>query len=249
MRTLAVIPARGGSKRIPHKNIKNFCGRPIIAYSIEAAIESGLFEEVMVSTDSTVIARTAEEYGASVPFYRSKEASGDFATTSEVLLEVLEEYEKRGQHFEAVCCIYPAAPFVTPQRLSEAIELLKTKKADLVLPVAAFSYPPQRGLTYSEDGSVQMLYPQYMDTRSQDLEKIYHDCGQFYAFWTAGFWKNQNIMRGKIVPIVISELEMQDIDQESDWKLAEIKYRMMKETGKYEDLCDRNRGNAWLCDL
>lgn len=226
---LAVITARGGSKRIPRKNIKEFCGEPIIAYSIRAALESGIFEEVMVSTDDEEIAQAARSYGANVPFMRSKETANDFATTSDVLLEVLGEYEKRGQCFERACCIYPTAPFVTSHKLIQAMEVLEKEKADVVIPMVAFSYPPQRGVVKKEDGSVEMVLPQYINTRSQDLEDIYHDCGQFYAFSVSNFKATQNIMKGRIVPIIVSELEMQDIDNESDWKLAELKYKIMME--------------------
>lgn len=232
MGALAVITARGGSKRIPKKNIRKFCGRPIISYPIQAALESGLFDEVMVSTDSGEIARIAMECGAEVPFFRSAGTSGDFASTSDVLLEVLDEYEKRGRYFETACCIYPAAPFVTVQRLAEAMGILADGDADTVMPVAAFSYPPQRGVVLRQDGSVTMAHPEYMDTRSQDLETVYHDCGQFYAFKVPGFQVNKSIMKGKIVPLIVPELQMQDIDNEADWELAELKYQLFIRKGQ-----------------
>lgn len=229
MYSIAIILARGGSKRIPQKNIKDFCGKPILAYSIETALKSKVFDEVMVSTNSDKIADLAKKYGANVPFRRSEKNADDFATTSNALLEVLDEYEKRGKKFEVACCIYPTAPFVTAKHLIEAVALLKSKKADVVLPVVAFSYPPQRGLIQKENGNIEMAFPQYMDARSQDLEKIYHDCGQYYVFKVSAFQKNKNIMRGRIWPVTVSELEMQDIDNESDWKLAEIKYKLLME--------------------
>ncbi len=229
MNKIAIITARGGSKRIPHKNMKHFCGKPILAYSIEAALESKVFDEVMVSTDSDAIAKVALKYGAEVPFRRSAETADDYSTTNNVLLEVLDEYEKRGRKFEVACCIYPTAPFVTANRLAEAVASLKSRKADVVMPVTVFSYPPQRGLIQNEDGSVEMALPQYMNTRSQDLKKIYHDCGQYYVFDVEAFRKQKNIMQGKIWPMVVSELEMQDIDNESDWILAEIKYKQFME--------------------
>ena len=169
---VAIITARGGSKRIPHKNIRNFCGRPILSYSIRAALESGAFDEVMVSTDDAEIARIAEEWGAAVPFLRSGDTAGDYASTDDVILEVLREYENRGVRFRRFCCIYPTAPFLTAARLKEAMELLDT--AESVMPVVAFSYPPQRGLVV-ENGRVRRRFPQYQNTRSQDLEKMYHD--------------------------------------------------------------------------
>lgn len=229
MKNIAIITARGGSKRIPGKNIKEFCGKPILAYSIEAALKSGLFDEVMVSTDSNEIAEVAVQYGAKIPFMRSERTSDDFATTSDVLLEVIDEYEKRGANFNIACCIYPTAPFVTARRLLEAADLLKNSDADIVKPIAAFSYPPQRGVKRNPDGSIEMILPQYMDTRSQDLETIYHDCGQFYLFSVSKFKVNRNIMRGKMMPVILSDLEMQDIDNESDWKLAELKYQLFME--------------------
>ncbi len=226
MSSIAIITARGGSKRIPKKNIKEFCGKPIIAYSIEAAKESGLFDEVMVSTDSEEIAGIARRYGAAVPFMRSEKTSGDFAGTNDVLMEVLEEYEKRGKRYETGCCIYPTAPFVTAEKLKDAMGKLMAGDADTLIPVVEFSYPPKRALVI-RDGLLQFGNPVYMDSRSQDLEKEYHDVGQFYCFKTAAFWKNKKLMLGKILPYVVSEMEVQDIDNDSDWQIAEIKYKLL----------------------
>lgn len=228
MKKIAIITARGGSKRIPRKNIKEFCGKPILAYSIEAALQSCLFDVVMVSTDDGEIATIAKEYGAEVPFYRSEKTADDFATTNDVLMEVLEEYEKRGQYFDICVCIYPTAPFVTAEKLKTAVEQLeKSDDADSLIPVAAFSYPPQRALVVRE-GRLVFKAPEYLDSRSQDLEPHYHDVGQFYAFRTAAFKVNKKIMAGNILPLVISEMEVQDIDNQTDWEIAEMKYRMMK---------------------
>lgn len=228
MKALAIITARGGSKRIPGKNVRSFLGKPILAYSIETALASGVFEEVMVSTEDEGIAALALQYGAKVPFYRSKKTAGDFATTNDVLLEVLEEYEKRGVNFEMGCCIYPTAPFVTAEKLAESMERLKNSEADTLIPVVGFSYPPQRAMTI-RDGMLQFKYPEYLDSRSQDLEKEYHDAGQFYCFKTEAYRRNKKLMVGKILPYVLKETEVQDIDTESDWKIAEIKYRYMRE--------------------
>lgn len=228
MKRIAIITARGGSKRIPRKNIKEFCGKPILAYSIEAALGSGLFDTVMVSTDDEEIAGIAKEYGAEVPFYRSEATSNDFATTNDVLLEVLAEYEKRGEHFEMACCIYPTAPFVTAQKLQDAVQRLENSDADTIIPVVAFSYPPQRAMIVKNERLV-FEYPQYLDSRSQDLEPHYHDVGQFYVFRTEAFRKNRKLMIGNILPLEVSELEVQDIDNVTDWAIAEIKYRFMKE--------------------
>lgn len=227
MKKIAIITARGGSKRIPGKNIKEFCGKPILAYSIEAALQSEIFDTVMVSTDDAQIAEIAQKYGAEIPFYRSRETSGDFATTNDVLLEVLSEYEKRGERFELGCCIYPTAPFVTAEKLKSAVNKLAESDADTLIPVTAFSYPPQRAMIVKE-GKLVFKHPEYLDSRSQDLEPHYHDVGQFYVFRTEAFQRNRKLMVGNILPLVISEMEVQDIDNQTDWEIAEMKYRIMK---------------------
>ena len=231
MKSIAIITARGGSKRIPRKNIKEFCGKPILAYSIEAALNAGVFDTVMVSTDDEEIARIARQYGAEVPFFRSENTANDFATTNDVLLEVLAEYEKRGASYELACCIYPTAPFVTADKLKDAVDKLLLSDADTLIPVVAFSYPPQRAMIVKE-GRLVFEYPQYLDSRSQDLEPHYHDVGQFYVFRTAAFKKNKKLMVGNILPLVVSELEVQDIDNQTDWEIAEMKYRLMKSEKK-----------------
>lgn len=227
MKVLAIVTARGGSKRIPRKNIKEFCSKPIIAYSIEAAKQSGVFDEIMVSTDDEEIADIAKNYGADIPFFRSRQTSTDYATTTDVLIEVLEEYEKRGKHFDVACCIYPTAPFITAQRLKEAVDMLTSGKADTLIPVVQFSYPPQRAFVIDE-GRLVFKYPENIAARSQDLEKHYHDAGQFYVFKTDAFRKNKNLMVGDIIPMVLDEMEVQDIDTIQDWQLAEVKYNLMK---------------------
>lgn len=224
MHNIAIITARGGSKRIPRKNIKPFLGKPIIAYSIEAAVASGLFDEVMVSTDDEEIAQIAKQYGAKVPFMRSEKTSNDFATTNDVLLEVLSEYEKRGEAFDAACCLYPTAPFVTAEKLRQAMEKLLASDADTLIPVVAFSYPTQRAMIIRE-GKLVFEYPQYMTARSQDLTPHFHDVGQFYCLKVEAYKRNRNLLRGDIIPFVVSELEVQDIDNQTDWEIAEIKYR------------------------
>ena len=228
MKKIAIITARGGSKRIPGKNIKDFLGKPILAYSIEAAIGSGVYDEVMVSTDDEHIAEIAKQYGAKVPFYRSAETSNDYATTNDVLLEVIAEYEKRGQVFDIATCIYPTAPFVTAEKLKTAIDTLKKSDADTLIPVVAFSYPPKRSLVIRDEKLI-FAHPEYIDSRSQDLESEYHDVGQFYCFKVEAYKKNKKLMLGNIIPMIIDEMEVQDIDNESDWKIAEIKYKAMKD--------------------
>lgn len=227
MKKIAIITARGGSKRIPRKNIKEFCGKPILAYSIEAAVKSGEFDTVMVSTDDEEIAQIARQYGAEVPFYRSEKTSGDFATTNDVLLEVIEEYEKCGETFDMGCCIYPTAPFVTADKLKDALEKFNESDADSLIPVVSFSYPPQRALIVENERLV-FEYPQYMDSRSQDLTPHYHDVGQFYLFRVPNYKVNKKLMLGNILPYIVSEMEVQDIDNETDWEIAELKYQVMK---------------------
>ena len=226
IKSIAIITARGGSKRIPKKNIRNFNGKPIIAYSIEAALESGIFDEVMVSTDSEEIAEIARKYGANVPFMRSANTSSDSATTADVLREVLNEYKKVGQIFEYMCCIYPTAPFVTGEKLKMAYDKVKKENVDEVMPVVTFSFPPQRGQVI-KDGKLYMLNPECKNVQSQKLEKVYHDCGQFYFMDVGAFEKSGGDIHDNICPLVMSELEVQDIDNETDWKIAEMKYKIM----------------------
>lgn len=223
MSNIAIITARGGSKRIPHKNIREFCGKPIIAYSIEAAKNSGLFDEVMVSTDDEEIARVAREYGATVPFMRSAKTSDDYATTRDVLEEVLEEYQKRGQSFDILCCIYPTAPFVTGSKLSAALERMLSSGADMLIPMTRFSFPPQRSYVV-RDGKVVPMYPEMMPMRSQDLEPMYHDVGQFYFYKTDAFLNKPNL---NVCMLEISDTEAQDIDNLEDWEIAQMKYTLM----------------------
>lgn len=226
MSSIAIITARGGSKRIPKKNIKEFCGKPIIAYSIEAALKSNVFDEVMVSTDSYEIADIAKQYGASVPFMRSEKTSSDYATTNDVLNEVIDEYKKIGKEFEYMACIYPTAPFVTAQKIEEAYNRLSKEKLDIIMPVVDFSFPPQRCQIINDEGFLAYKFPEFMFTRSQDLEKWYHDAGQFYFYNVRRYIELNGVFK-KVTPLKVSALEVQDIDSETDWKIAEIKYRLM----------------------
>jgi N-acylneuraminate cytidylyltransferase len=230
MKSIAVITARGGSKRIPKKNIKEFCGKPIIAYSIIAARESGLFDDVMVSTDDEEIAQVAREYGASVPFMRSAATSDDFATTRDVLEEVLRDYSSRGQEFDYMCCIYPTAPFVTPEKLQKVFNLMVEKDADDASPLVRYSYPPQRAFYIRDDVKIA-CHPEMMPMRSQDLEPIFHDAGQFYFYKLESFFgKKENYYS---LPVEFPESEVQDIDNLEDWTIAELKYDLMvKRLGK-----------------
>ncbi|TPE43245.1 pseudaminic acid cytidylyltransferase [Pontibacter mangrovi] len=226
MRSLAIIPARGGSKRIPRKNIKDFLGKPIITYSIEAAVKSGLFEEVMVSTDDEEIAKVALECGAKVPFRRSVEASDDLATTAQVLEEVLEKYAAQGKHFDTACCLYPTAPFVTAEMLIQSHSKLLEGNYDTVFPVLRFSYPIWRSLKV-EDGRAVMNWPEHLQSRSQDLPAAFHDAGQFYWLRVDRFLEDRKLFTANSGVVEVSELQAQDIDSETDWKLAELKYKLL----------------------
>lgn len=224
--SICIITARGGSKRIPRKNVREFCGRPIIAYSIEAALESELFDEVMVSTDDEDIAEIAKGCGAEIPFMRSAETSDDFADTADVIGEVLREYTARCRYFETFCCIYPTAPFVTAAKLRESGALL-SGGAEAVVPVTPFSFPPQRGF-FLEGGRVTLADPESFEMRSQDLRPMYHDCGQFYWGRVNGFLKTGDMVPASTVAYVVPETEVQDIDNLSDWEMAEMKYKHMR---------------------
>ena len=225
---IAIITARGGSKRIPRKNIKNFCGQPIISYSIKAALDSGIFDEVMVSTDDEEIADLSRELGASVPFLRSRKNSDDYAATADVLLEVLQKYKETGKIFENICCIYPTAPFVTKQKLMAAWEFFNREKFDSVMPVVKYSFPPYRSLFF-KNGKVAPKSPEHYLKRSQDLDPLYHDCGQFYLIEAKVFLEKKSLLTENTAPFILPETEVQDIDTEEDWKLAECKYKLMIE--------------------
>ncbi|GAA4941911.1 pseudaminic acid cytidylyltransferase [Algibacter agarivorans] len=226
MANLAIIPARGGSKRIPRKNIKLFLGKPIIAYSIEAALKSNLFDEVMVSTDDEEIAKIAFEYGAKVPFLRSNDNANDFAVLADVVEEVVANYKKQNNTFNNICCILPTAPFVTSNKITEAYKKLIEGNLDSVFPVLEFSFPIQRSLKI-ENNKVTMVWSEHLNSRSQDLEPRYHDSGQFYWLKSNSFNKDKKLFTSNSGALIISELHAQDIDTETDWKLAEIKYKLI----------------------
>lgn len=226
-KNLCIIPARGGSKRIPRKNIKNFLGKPIIAYSIEAALNSNIFDEVMVSTDDSEIADFSRNLGANIPFMRSSETSGDFATTAAVLREVIEDYEKKDIFFENVCCIYPCAPFVTSKKLINAFNLMQKEKLERVLTVVPFDFPIQRAIKI-KNSKPHYLFPEYESCRSQDLEEIYHDAGQFYFHTVKSLKENAGMISDECGLYKIPILEAQDIDVEEDWEFAELKYERLR---------------------
>lgn len=228
-KVLCIIPARGGSKRIPRKNIKDFLGKPILSYSIQSAINSNIFDEVMVSTDDEEIAGIALKYGAKLPFMRSLENANDYATTVDVLTEVIQEYEKIGRVFKYVCCIYPTAPFVDTSILQSAFMTLKKHSFDGIFPVIRYGFPIQRAMRTNGDGKIEMIYPEHMSSRSQDLEPSFHDAGQFYFFNTEMLNRGSGLWTANTGYIEIDELNAQDIDTLTDWKLAELKYRLINE--------------------
>ena len=224
MRRLAIIPARGGSKRIPRKNIRNFLGQPIIAYSIQAAIGCGLFSEVLVSTDDEEIASVAKDYGASVPFLRSKGSSNDHATTVDVLREVHATLEYL---YTEACCIYATAPLITSSLLQEALSVMELQSHDSVFPVVPFSYPIQRALLLTSSKQIKLADDAYRNARSQDLPLRYHDAGMFYWYRPTPILAANSLFTENSGCIIVEELQAHDIDTEIDWNLAEMKYRLL----------------------
>ncbi len=225
---ICVIPARGGSKRIPRKNIKIFCGKPMIAWSIETALKSKCFEQVVVSTDSKEIAEIAQHYGATVPFIRPKELSDDYTGTIPVIRHAVEWFQNREIVFEHVCCLYATAPFVRMEDLRNGMEQLVTCAADYAFSVTGFDFPVQRAIRLTEKGRVEMFYPKHFNTRSQDLEKAYHDAGQFYWGRTAAWLTEKIIFSSDSVPVVLPHFRVQDIDTFEDWERAEWLFKVMQ---------------------
>jgi N-acylneuraminate cytidylyltransferase len=226
MSAVAIITARGGSKRIPRKNIRNFLGKPILSYAIETARQSSLFDEIMVSTDDNEIADIALSFGAKVPFRRSARTATDFATTPDVLLEVLDTYEQRGTCFDFACCIYPVSPLLTPELLERAYQKLRNGSFDSVYPVQRFGFPIQRAF-YLRNDRIGWLHPEFALTRSQELERAFHDAGQFYWFNVPVFRRTGKLLTDNTSCVEISDLQAQDVDNESDWQMAELKYRLL----------------------
>lgn len=227
MSNVAIIPARGGSKRIPRKNIRDFLGKPIIAYSIETALECGLFDEVMVSTDDEEITEVARKYGAKVPFIRSEENADDYASTVDVLVEVLLEYQQRGKYFENGCCIYSTAPLLKSSFLKSGYERLINESFSTLFPVVEFSYPILRSLRLIKKGKVEMNWPEHLESRSQDLPKAYHDAGQFYWFNVEQLLNKKKLFGDNSGSIILPNTLVQDIDTQEDWDLAEMKAKLL----------------------
>lgn len=229
MSRLCIIPARGGSKRIPRKNIKLFLGKPIIAYSIKAALESGLFDEVMVSTDDVDIAEIAKEYGAVVPFLRSAQNADDYATTYDVIKEVLEKISPKS--YASVCCLYATAPFVTADLLTLAANKLESTDFETVFPVVEFGFPIQRALHLNNVGGFSFREPAHALTRSQDLAPTYHDAGMFYWFRPETTIKVGKLIGDNASGIIVDALHAEDIDTATDWDIAEFKYQYLHKHG------------------
>jgi pseudaminic acid cytidylyltransferase len=227
MSNICIIPARGGSKRIPRKNIKTFCGKPIISYSIEAALNSKLFDEVMVSTDDEEIASIAIQYGANVPFLRSDENSNDYASTIDVILEVLQNYQNMDKLFTHACCIYPTAPLIQIKNLKKAYHTLLNQNFETVFPITLFSFPILRALQVDEGNRVNMIWPENMTKRSQDLAPAYHDAGQFYWMKVSDIQQNKKLYTDYSGVVILNDLDVQDIDNEIDWVIAEMKYKLI----------------------
>jgi pseudaminic acid cytidylyltransferase len=229
---IAVIPARGGSKRIPRKNIRNFQGKPIIAYSIEAALSSGLFDEVIVSTEDDEIGAVAANYGASVPFLRPAALADDYTGTNAVVKHAIEWFEKNDRLIDYACCIYATAPLVQSRYLREGFEILEKSKKAFAFSVTSFPFPIQRAIKIDVDGTVEPFYPEHEFTRSQDLEHAYHDAGQFYWGRADAFKNDTRIFSSESLPIVLPRYLVQDIDTLEDWQRAEFMYKALKGIGE-----------------
>lgn len=228
MSNVAIITARGGSKRIPKKNIRHFLGKPIIAYSIETALNTKLFDRVVVSTDDTEIADIARHYGAEVPFMRPAALSDDHTGTVPVVQHAVRWLMEHGQTIDCVCCLYPTAPFMTPELLAEGLALLKQQDKDFAFSVSRFSYPIQRALKRTSQGGVEPFFPEYIPCRSQDLEPAYHDAGQFYWGTATAFLEARAMFSDSAVPVVLPHHLVQDIDDLDDWQRAEFMYQAQR---------------------
>ncbi len=225
---IAIIPARGGSKRIPRKNIIDFLGKPIIAYSIEAALQANIFDEIMVSTDDEEIKEISLGYGARVPFMRSSKTSDDNATTSEVIAEVLTKYEdEEKSSFNKFCCIYPTSPFLNGKKLRESWLAFSKSNRNTLVPVVRYGFPPQRAFIIQNE-MLRYVQPEKRNARSQDLPPIYHDAGQFYWCDKKYFRKYKTLVSEDAIPFILHELEVQDIDRYEDLELAKMKYTIVR---------------------
>ena len=228
MSVIAVIPARGGSKRIPHKNIKEFCGKPMIAYSIEAAKNAGIFDRIIVSTDSEKIAFTAKEFGADVPFMRPCELADDHTGTDAVILHALKWLMEDREKIDYICCIYATAPFVRAEYIIKGYNILRDKNAASCFSVTTYPFPIFRSLKINDNGRLEMFWPEYRETRSQDLTEAYHDAGQFYWADVKSYLKEKQFYSKDAVPVVLPRYLVQDIDTPEDWETAEKMYSVLQ---------------------
>ncbi len=225
MTAIAIIPARGGSKRIPKKNMKSFHGKPLIAYSIGAAQQSGLFDIIMVSTDSTEIAEIAKHYGAEVPFVRPSNLADDFTGTRPVTNHAIEYYQEQGLYFDYACCIYATAPFLQSHYLQQGHDrLVKDESKAFAFSVCSFAFPIQRAISINGE-HVEVMYPEYIKKRSQDLVEAYHDAGQFYWGRVSDYLSKKAMFSEHSIPIVLPRHLVQDIDTPEDWQRAELMYQ------------------------
>lgn len=225
---IAIIPARGGSKRIPRKNIKLFHGKPLIAYSIEAAIISQCFDKIIVSTDDDEIAKVALEYGAEVPFIRPAAISDDHATTMDVINHAITWFKEHEFEVSHVCCIYATAPFISSNAVKSGLSSLIAGKFNYAFSVTSFPFPIQRALKIQSDGSTAMFQPEHANTRSQDLEEAYHDAGQFYWGTAEAFLNKKAIFSDNSFAIVLPRTTVQDIDTPEDWDNAQAMFALLK---------------------
>ena len=228
MKNVAIIPARGGSKRIPHKNIKSFEGKPIIGYSIETALESGLFDRVIVSTDDPEIASVSKSFGAEIPFLRPVELADDFTGTNAVVKHCLEWLLKNNYPVTYACCIYATAPFVHKKYLQEGYKQLVDSGKSFAFSITSFPFAIQRALRIKTDNSVEPIFPENNFTRSQDLENTYHDAGQFYWGTKDAFLNDEVVYSSKSTGVILPRFLVQDIDTLEDWHYAELMYKTLQ---------------------
>ena len=231
---LCVIPARGGSKRIPRKNIKSFCGQAMIGYSIKAALASQCFDQVIVSTDDTEIAEVAKSFGAIIPFMRPDELANDYESTVPVIKHALEWFDVQGQSPSEVCCLYATAPFVRADIISKAYEQMQFTQSDYCFTATSFAFPIQRAIKVTAENRIEMLYPKHLETRSQDLEEFYHDAGQFYWGKAEAFKQQKPLFSKKATPYILPRYLVQDIDTPEDWKRAELMYQTLNKIGELD---------------
>ncbi|MDH0718432.1 pseudaminic acid cytidylyltransferase [Acinetobacter junii] len=224
---IAIIPARGGSKRIPRKNIKDFCGKPMIAWSIEVAIKSACFDRIIVSTDDEEIAETAKKYGAEVPFIRPKELADDYTGTNDVVCHAIKWLKNSGVNPSEVCCIYATAPFIQVDDLQQAYMKLLESDCNYVFSVTSYAFPIQRAIKVSEDNRTEMFCPEYENTRSQDLDEAYHDAGQFYWGTTIAWLNQDSVFNLNSMAYILPRYRVQDIDTLEDWQRAELMFNAL----------------------